>query len=117
MVVLSQTTRQAFITSEWTREPRLTNPLAALTAIQDSQDLPGNLVQVNEAEAEEIYDHYQAFAPTSQPLTMFWHGTTAGPGETCQRIKGSSHFTPIELVFKPLGKLSDAQASTAGQFP
>ena len=104
-----QQTVQAFITSEWQTQPILTTPRLALQALQDGVKLPGNLVEVNAVEADEIADAYQAFAPVDQPLTMFWQGSTAEPDDLCQRVriqlKGSNQFLPQQLVFRALAPL------------
>ena len=97
---------QAFITSEWLLAPKLTTAKAVLTAIQDGGTLPGNLVQVNEAEAVDLSDCYQAFEP-KESITMFWHGSASNTTETSRRVraqyKGSSQFQPVQLTFQCLG--------------
>ena len=98
--------KNSLITNERQQQPLLTTPQLALQAIQEGHKLPGNLVEVTTTEAEEIADAYQAFAPTDQPLTLFWQGSTAAANDVSQRIrvqlKGSSHFYPTQLVFRPL---------------
>ena len=64
---------QAFIASEWLSEPKLATAAAVPEAIATSKPLPGNIVQVNEAEATDIQYSYSEFEPT-ESLTMFWHG-------------------------------------------
>lgn len=63
-------------------------------------------MQVNEAEATDIQDNYQAFAP-SEALTMCWHGSSTLDTETSRRIrvqyKGSSQFQAVQLTFHTLG--------------
>lgn len=93
-------------TSEWLLAPKLTTAKAVLTAIQDGETLPGNLVQVNEAEAVDLSDCYQAFEP-KESITMFWHGSASNTTETSRRVrvqyKGSSQFQPAQLTFQCLG--------------
>ena len=127
---------QAFITSEWQCEPKLTTAAAVLEAIASSNPLPGNIVQVNEAEATDIQDNYQAFAP-SEALTMCstwlaephesleqnWiaggkqlqvlqtpRRTTRQVGQLHTKNKHSKQFK----LFKPLGVLRPAQHGSLG---
>ena len=98
---------QAFITSEWLSEPKLTTAAAILDVIALSKPLPGNIIQVNEVEATDIQDSYQAFEPT-EPLTMFWHGSSSSDNAATSRrvrvqYKGSSQFLPAQLTFHTLG--------------
>ena len=51
---------QAYITSEWLSEPKLTTAAEVLEAIATSKPHPGNIAQVNEAEVTDIQDSYHS---------------------------------------------------------
>lgn len=58
------------------RERIHSTKLAVLEAIADGQELRGNIVQVNAAEAGDITDMYQACEPNDS-LTLFWRGNAS----------------------------------------
>lgn len=94
---------QAFISSGWQHQPRVAQAKAVIEALANDATLPGNLVEVTEAEAVDLNDHYQAFE-CNQPITLFWQSNQTMPGHKTRKVraqhKGQSQFRPIHIVYR-----------------
>lgn len=93
---------RGFVTSEWTVAPIVSTFEACQTAIRNGQASPGNLIEVDWQQYEDIKDMLSAFE-IKTPVTLLWRGRyiTSDTQKTARvRAKTSEkgHFTPTQIT-------------------